>query len=171
VGQLMRLRITPPAGVELRPGIRGGSAISSDGQSIVFSGSREGKVQLWIRRLDSLESRPLPGTEDGRLPFWSPDGRSLGCQAGGKIRRIDVSGGPPVDLAIATRPTRGAWTDSGEILFATGTGGPILRVKATGAPRHKPRRPPPEHCGRIRFPNGTGFSISTRTVEHCGLVR
>src|SRR6185436_20704559 len=65
-GQLMRLSITPPAGVELRPGIRGGSAISPDGKSIVFSGSREGKLQLWIRRLDSLESRPLPGTDEAR---------------------------------------------------------------------------------------------------------
>ena len=128
----MRLSITPPEGVELRSGIRGGSAISPDGKSVVFSGSREGKVQLWIRRLDSLESRPLPGTEDGRLPFWSPDGRSIGFQAGGKIRRIDVAGGPPLDLAVATRPTRGAWTESGEILFATGTGGPILRVRAGG---------------------------------------
>jgi len=131
-GRLMRLSITPPAGVELRPGIRGGSAISPDGKSIVFAGSREGKVQLWIRRLDSLESRPLPGTEEGRLPFWSPDNRSIGFQAGGKLRRIDIAGGPPLDLAVATRPGRGAWTESGEILFASGTGGPILRVKAAG---------------------------------------
>src|SRR5439155_22116743 len=84
--QLMRLSITPPAGVELRPGIRGGSAISPDGKSIVFSASREGNVQLWIRRLDSLESRPLLGTDEGRLPFWSPDSRSIGFQAGGKLR-------------------------------------------------------------------------------------
>ena len=129
---LMRLAVTPPPGVLLRQGIRGGSAISPDGQSIVFAGSQDGQHQLWLRRLDSLEAKPLPGTGDGALPFWSPDGRSIGFQAFGKIRRIEAAGGPPQDLATATRPTRGTWTESGEILFATGTGGPIMSVPAGG---------------------------------------
>ena len=33
---------------------------------------------LWVRALDSVESRVLPGTEGASYPFWSPDGRTLG---------------------------------------------------------------------------------------------
>lgn len=130
----LRLSLTPPPGVNLRPGIRGGSAISPDGLSIVFAGSREGKNQLWLRRLDSTEARPLPGTEDGGLPFWSPDSKWIGFQSAGKIRRLEISGGSPIDVAVATRPTRGGWTEDGAILFATGSGGPIQRVPVAGGP-------------------------------------
>lgn len=130
----LRLSIPPPPGVELRAGIRGGSAISRDGSAIVFAGTRDGKHLLWVRQLNSLDARPLAGTEDAILPFWSPDGKSIGFQSAGKIRRIDLAGGPPIEVATATRPTRGGWTDDGFILFATGTGGPIQRVKASGGP-------------------------------------
>jgi Tol biopolymer transport system component len=112
--------------------MRGGSAISRDGSTIVFAGTRDGKHQLWMRQLNSGEAKPLAGTEDAILPFWSPDGKSIGFQSAGKIRRIDLAGGSPIDVATATRPTRGAWTDDGFILFATGTGGPIHRVRSTG---------------------------------------
>lgn len=135
---VIRVSITPPPGVQLRHGVRGGSAISPDGRAIVFAGSREGKTQLWLRRLDSAGATALPGTEDGALPFWSPDGRSIGFQAAGKIRRVDLAGGPPQDLAVATRPTRGTWTEQGEILFATGSGGPILSAPANGPGAPKP---------------------------------
>ncbi|MBI2690118.1 MAG: PD40 domain-containing protein [Acidobacteria bacterium] len=128
----MRLSITPPAGVELRPGIRGGSAISPDGRMIVFAGSRDGKQMLWVRGINSSGARELPGTENAILPFWSPDGHAIGFLAAGQLHRIDLSGGLPADLASVVRPTRGAWMENGDILFANGTGNPIQRVKATG---------------------------------------
>ena len=87
-GALLRLSITPPPGVELRHGIQGGSAISPDGAAVVFAGSRDGKRQLWLRRLNSSEATALPGTDDAILPFWSPDSKSIGFQSGGKIRRV-----------------------------------------------------------------------------------
>jgi DNA-binding winged helix-turn-helix (wHTH) protein len=166
----LRLSITPPPGVELRPGIRGGSAISRDGGSIVFAGTRDGKHQLWVRQLNSLEARPLAGTEDAVLPFWSPDGKSIGFQSAGKIRRIDLSGGSPIELATATRPTRGAWTDDGFILFATGTGGPIQRVKATGGSAAAASTPgalwPHLVAGSGRF---LYFNNSSRKIELASL--
>jgi eukaryotic-like serine/threonine-protein kinase len=129
---VLRLTIAPPAGMELRHGIRGGSAISPDGTTAVFAATRDAKHQLWLRRLDSQEIRPLAGTDGGVLPFWSPDGKSIGFQSAGKIRRLDLASGTVFDLATATRPTRGSWTGNGTILFATGSGGPIMRVSADG---------------------------------------
>jgi Tol biopolymer transport system component/DNA-binding winged helix-turn-helix (wHTH) protein len=132
----LKLSITAPAGVELRPGIRGGSAVSPDGRTVAFVASRNGKTMLWTRDMASLDTRELPGTEDALLPFWSPDSKSLGFMSGRKIRRVNLAGGPPRDLADASRPTRGTWCEDGTILFASGGGGPgggpIYRVRATG---------------------------------------
>jgi hypothetical protein len=62
-------------------------AISPDGRNIVFQAKADGKVSLWLHRLDSGQATPLPGTENARrpLPFWSPDGRSIGFFANEKL--------------------------------------------------------------------------------------
>jgi len=50
-------------------------AVSPDGQRIAFSArSSDGKDRLWVRALDSVTAQPLAGTENGSVPFWSPDG-------------------------------------------------------------------------------------------------
>jgi Tol biopolymer transport system component/DNA-binding winged helix-turn-helix (wHTH) protein len=128
----LKLTITPPAAVELRPGFRGGSAISPDGRALVFAANRNGNTRLWLRYMDSLDARELPGTEDGLLPFWSPDSRSIGFVAGRKLRTINLAGAPPQDLAAVSRPTRGAWFEDGTILFSPGRGEPLYRVRYTG---------------------------------------
>ena len=128
----LKLSITPQASVELRPGFRGGSAISPDGRAIVFAASRNGITRLWLRYLDSLDARELPGTEDALLPFWSPDSRSIGFVAGRKLRTLSLAGSPPQDLAAVSRPTRGAWLEDGTILFSPGRGEPLYRIRQTG---------------------------------------
>jgi serine/threonine protein kinase len=105
-------------------------AISPDGQRLVFSASNEGKSQLWVRPLDSVAAQPLAGTEGGQSPFWSPDSASLGFFADGKLKRIEILGGPPQVLANAA-PRGGAWNREGTILFAPGVG-PLFKVPATG---------------------------------------
>ena len=132
VGAPLKLSITPPPGVELRPGYRGGSAIAPDGRTVVFVASRNGKTTLWLRGLDSNDARELPNTDDAQSPFWSPDGRSIGFLAGRRLRTIDLAGGPPQDLAEASRPTRGAWCEDGTILFSPGRGEPLYRVRHSG---------------------------------------
>ena len=58
-----------------------------------------GRRRLWLRPLDQTEARPLAGTEGATDPFWSPDSRSIGFFAAGKLRRLDVAGGAPQVLA------------------------------------------------------------------------
>lgn len=93
----MRLEITTPPTTDPVS-----LAISPDGRSVVFVGSAEGLSRLWIRRLDSTTPRQLVGTEYASLPFWSPDGRSIGFFADGKIKRVDPESG----LVRGRRPDR-----------------------------------------------------------------
>jgi serine/threonine protein kinase len=107
-------------------------AISPDGRRLVFSASNEGKSQLWVRPLDSLTAQPLSGTDEAFFPFWSPDSRSIGFFAEGKLKRIDIAGGAPQVLAPARGGHGGAWNRGGTILFAPTIGGPLFKVHATG---------------------------------------
>lgn len=128
----MKLTITPPAPIELQPGFRGGSAISPDGKAVVFTASRNGGTQLWLRNLDSLEAKELRGTEGALLPFWSPDSTAVGFVSGRKLRTVDLAGGPAQDLAEVSRPTRGAWFSDGTIIYSPGRGEPLRRVRRSG---------------------------------------
>ena len=118
----------------------GGPAVSPDGRRIVFAAmSANGASSLWIRTLESVTSRELPGTENGYAPFWSPDGQSVGYYASGELYRTDLSGGavqrictlPAVDAAGAD------WNRDGTILF--GTGGRNARLYTVAASGGEPR--------------------------------
>ena len=69
-----------------------------DGRSIVFSAERNGRVQLYIRRLDQLEATAIAGTEGASNPFFSPNGESIGFYADGALKRISISGGAAVTV-------------------------------------------------------------------------
>ena len=75
--------------------------------------------------------RPLTGTDFATYPFWSPDSRSIGFFAEGKLKRIDVEGGAPQTLANTSNSRGGAWSQDGTILFGA-VQGPIFRISATG---------------------------------------
>ena len=94
-------------------------AVSPNGEQLAFAATAEdGRTLLWVRPLDSPAARALTGTEDASSPFWSPDSRSLGFFAGGKLKKIDASGGSPVALCDAADNRGGAWGRDGTILFA-----------------------------------------------------
>ena len=72
--------------------------LSPDGRNLAFiAPGFNGRTRtLWIRSMDSLEPRALPGTENTLTqPFWSPDSRFVAFWAGGKLKKIDVTGGLP----------------------------------------------------------------------------
>ncbi|MBI4460255.1 MAG: PD40 domain-containing protein, partial [Acidobacteria bacterium] len=112
-------------------------ALSPDGTQMAFAAYKEGKQLLWVRSLDSLEAKPLPGTEGASRPFWSPDSRFLGFFADIKLKKIEVAGGPPQILADASAGiTGGTWSREGIIVFAGpssgGSGQPLFHVSAAG---------------------------------------
>ena len=79
-----------------------------------------------------LTMQPLPGTEDAAQPFWSPDGQSLGFFAGGQLKKVSLSGGPPQTLAVAPVPRGGTWSRDGVILFVPFPEEPMQRIAASG---------------------------------------
>jgi Tol biopolymer transport system component len=107
-------------------------AISPDGLKIVYAGAVDGRAQLFLRDLDSVTTRPLPGTDGAVNPFWSPDGKSVGFFADSELKRIDIEGGTVRSLARAPFGVGGAWTGDGTILFTPLFSGPIYRIRATG---------------------------------------
>ncbi|HUR97954.1 MAG TPA: hypothetical protein VMZ26_07810, partial [Pyrinomonadaceae bacterium] len=123
--------IQPPG----RPAGLGQIAISPDGKNIVAVVALEGVNRLWMRPIDSLDGRVIPGTDGvNGFPFWSPDGHSLGFQAQGKFRRIDLADGTVRDMAALPSDVRGfdgTWNREGTVLYHSGGSG-ILRIPASG---------------------------------------
>jgi Tol biopolymer transport system component len=107
---------------------------SPDGRQLAFlAPGTDGRNLVWIRALDSLEPRPLPGTENVLVPvIWSPDSRFIAFQSGSKLKKIDISGGPPQDICDAFAAViGGGWNRDGTIIFGT-TGNGIMQVPAAG---------------------------------------
>ncbi|MBZ5613205.1 MAG: serine/threonine-protein kinase [Acidobacteriia bacterium] len=113
-------------------------ALSPDGAKLAFVATAAGGApQLWVRPLDSTAAQPLAGTDDASFPFWSPDSRSLGFFAEGKLKIIEASGGAVQTLADAPQPRGGAWGADGTILYTPDAASAMLRIPAAGGtPSH-----------------------------------
>ncbi|HLL75094.1 MAG TPA: protein kinase [Pyrinomonadaceae bacterium] len=112
--------------------VAGAPVISPDGRRVVLVvRDAAGKQSLWLRPLDALDAHQLAGTEAGGLPFWSPDGRSIGFIAAGKLKKIDVSGGPAQTLSDAIS-VGGTWNREGVILFSRSATEGLYRIPAAG---------------------------------------
>jgi len=132
----VELSVFPPKGATFP--FEGGApwpSVSPDGRQLAFIAvTAGGQQQLWIRPLDSAIASPLQGTDGAARPFWSPDSRSIGFFANGKLWRFDLPGGPP--QAITDAPYLGGmsatWGRDGVIVFSH-VGG-LHRVSAAGGP-------------------------------------
>jgi Tol biopolymer transport system component len=110
------------------------AAASPDGKRIVFSGEAAGGGwQYYIRRIDELEARPLPGTNGATQAVFSPDGKWLAFLAGGKLRKLQIDGGTtPIALADAQANDGADWTSRDEIILGADGRSGLGRVPAAG---------------------------------------
>jgi serine/threonine protein kinase/Tol biopolymer transport system component len=108
-------------------------ALSPDGRVIVFVANADGRSRLWLRMLDRSSVQPLNGTDNATFPFWSPDGRSIGFFADGKVKRLDLDSGAPRVIANAAGGMGGSWGRDGTVVYSpNGANGPIFRTSASG---------------------------------------
>jgi hypothetical protein len=130
--QAMRFFVYPPASTTFQGS---GDFVSPDGRRLVFSAvGEDGKRSLWIRPVDSVSAQKLQGTEDASQIFWSPDSNFIGFFAGGKLKKMEASGGAAQILADAQTNRGGTWSRDGLIVFAPNVGDVLYRVSALGGP-------------------------------------
>ncbi|HUQ50065.1 MAG TPA: protein kinase [Terriglobales bacterium] len=111
----------------------GPPVISPDGTKVVFQASSlEGKRILWVRWFKSLTPLPIAGTEGAMYPFWSPDNKEIAFFQTGRLKRVDVAGGPVTSLGDAAAGRGGSWNEDGVIIFSPGTSDGISKVSSTG---------------------------------------
>jgi serine/threonine protein kinase len=138
---ISRLHIALPAGAA--PDLN--FQISPDGRRLAYVGrASDGVLSVFLRALDDLDARSLPGTENvgtGSV-FWSPDSRWLVFSNQGRLKKLDaIDGGPVQTIADVTGSgvVGGAWNRDGTIVIGTnpgprpGSGGPF-KVAADGGP-------------------------------------
>jgi len=126
---LVKLSVLPPEKATIDPVDI--PALSPDGRRLAFHATRDGKSELWVRDLDSLDARPFPGTEGAISPFWSPDSRFLAFFTASKLKKIEIDGGPALTLCdVAGDAAGGSWSRNGVIVFAAGF--TFFRVSAAG---------------------------------------
>ena len=149
-----------------------GFALSPDGRRLVFSAaSPDGFIRLWVRDLGSLEARQLYGAEIFFYSpiVWSQDSRFVAFDAGGKLKKIDVSGGSPQILSELPSgyAMGGSWNRDGVILFGSSNGG-LVRVSAAGGPilpatKLNPKRQETQHIYPVFLPDGRHFLYFCRS--------
>jgi serine/threonine protein kinase len=128
-----RTIINLPSGQQLA-GLENGPAvtISPDGTHLVYV-ARQGRAQqLYLRALDSLEAKPIPGTEGGVNPFFSPDGQWVGFFAGGTLKKVSVNGGATLSLGGAASPYGASWDSQGIIAFTPQANSALQQVQNAG---------------------------------------
>ncbi len=103
--------------------------LSPNGRSLVF----EANEMLYLREMGELDVSPIPGTEGGYGPFFSPDGEWLGFFTSSQLKKVSMQGGAPTTLANVANASTGVWSLNGDIIF--GVRGPtgLKKISARGS--------------------------------------
>ena len=133
----VRSFIRPPENsvfARISGGASGGHfALAPDGKKLTFAATDSaGITRLWVRSLNSLQCVPLAGTDEASYPFWSPDSRHVGFFSGGKLRKIDASGGAVNTLCEAASGRGATWSGDDIIVFSPSSSEPLSQIPAAG---------------------------------------
>jgi Tol biopolymer transport system component len=124
-----RLTIPLPPGQE----ITSYPAITRDGRTVAYVTQQGADApQLYLRDLNSFESRAVAGSSGALQPFFSPDGKWVAFFAQGQLQKAEVAGGAPIRLAEAAFPFGGTWNDNNTIIYAGSLGSGLLRIPPSG---------------------------------------
>ena len=127
--RVLKLSVLPPEKASYNlPSL---PAVSPDGRRLAFTAAN-GRVELWVRDLDGLTARALTGTDGASYPFWSPDSRWIGFFANGKLKKMEVAGGPALTLCDAPAGRGASWSKNDVILFSADSFTGLFRVAAVG---------------------------------------
>jgi serine/threonine-protein kinase len=131
--QPMRLSLEIGADASLPTDYGPSAILSPDGTRLVFVGSgADQKQRMYVRSLDQLQASVLPGTENVRNPFFSPNGGWIGFFADGKLKKISVQGGAVVTLCDAPDDRGGSWGEDGTIVFTSESRTGLSKVSSSG---------------------------------------
>jgi Tol biopolymer transport system component len=175
----LRFEVAPPPDATFSPAPVASSAqlaLSPNGRHLAFVATpTRGRSQIWLRPLGGVIAEPLPGTEGGTFPFWSPDSRDIAFYAGGKLKKIDIAGGAPQTLADAVGRGGGAWSPDDVILFSQPNSA-ISRVGADGGAVTAATALDPEQAAVFHYwpqflPDGKHFLYYQNSLkpEHQGI--
>ncbi len=108
--------------------------ISPDGSKVVFVATKEGIKHLNLRDLNQFDANPLPGTDDARSPFFSPDGEWVAFLTGSTMKKVSLSSGAVVTICdvLPDVSTAGCWDSDDNIYFSEAPGGGLSKVSASG---------------------------------------
>ncbi len=117
------------------------AAIAPDGSTIIYTDSSSSGRILMRKARDAAEATPIPGTERGLSPFFSPDGKWIGfLTQDGFLRKVPADGGAGavtlLEMKSISAYASSAWLADGSIVVYEG--GEVIRVSSDGAPLPAP---------------------------------
>jgi serine/threonine-protein kinase len=138
-GEPVSLAANLPDGVMLDEGIgrpsgiqRQSITLSPDGGTIAFAGATPTGSAIFRRALKGFDVVKVDGTEGGAAPFFSPKGEWLGFSSRGKLWRVPIGGGTPVEIADAFNLRGSVWLDDDTIVYSPLATSGLMRVPAMG---------------------------------------
>ena len=107
-------------------------SLSPDGRHLVYFVRAE-SIGLYVRPIDQLESRSIPGTENVGNPSIGLDGREMLMTRYGQVYRMPLAGGDAVALPDVPQSPFNALNEAGDVIY-TGTDGGTWRLPRKGRP-------------------------------------